>query len=509
MASSAFLMLALAAGMPSAAPSSSAPAASPAHLVSSAGAGAVRSAASVVLAAGPTAKPSGDAAPASVGKPSGDAANADASFARGVEALKAKDSQAAIAALSACTQAAPSRVDCHWELGWAYSLAGRWSDALAQWTEVQRLNPEHPELADALAQARGQVQLQAKLAEPSPTAARPPPPAGAKLRIRAVGDVMLGTDTPEGHLPPDGPASVIAGVRPLLQDADLTFANLEGPLCDSGKTTKCRTPTNCYAFRSPTAFGKVLAEAGLDVASTANNHAGDFGEQCRRETEGTLDKLGIKWSGPPGTVATLERNGLKIGLVAFHTSASCNHLNNTAQATALVRSVAAAHDIVIVSFHGGAEGPKAVHVPQGNDMFLGEDRGDLRTFTHAVVDAGADLVLGHGPHVARAVEFYQGHLIAYSMGNFATYGRFNLKGPQALGMVLEVELEADGRFSKARILPTKQEGEGLAVPDPSGAVVKLVRQLSDEDFPATGARVADDGTLTPRAKGPLSNTGAP
>ncbi|WP_164021514.1 CapA family protein [Pyxidicoccus trucidator] len=432
-------------------------------------------------------------------------ADADASYSRGLEALKAKDTRTAITELSACVEAAPSRVDCRWELGWAYQVEGRWTDALAQWTEVQKLAPDHPDLDSALTQAQGQAALQEKLSRAPQARNRPPPPPGAKVRIRAVGDVMLGTTVPEGHLPPDGAASVIVGVRPLLEDADLTFINLEGPLCDGGKTTKCRSKGNCYAFRSPTSYGEVLKQAGVDVASTANNHSGDFGELCRRETEATLDALGIPWSGPPGSVATVERNGLRIGMVAFHTSPSCNHLNNLTTATALVSAAAAEHDLVVVSFHGGAEGSKALHVPEGREMFFGEDRGDLRTFARAVVDAGAHLVLGHGPHVARGMEFYKDRLIAYSMGNFATYGRFTLTGAQGLGMVLEVELDGQGRFSSGRILPTKQVDKGIAVPDPSGAVIKLVRGLTADDFPETGARISEDGTVKPAAKGPVSS----
>ena len=437
------------------------------------------------------------------------AAAADEHFTRGLEALKARDSAAAITALSACVQALPSRVDCRWELGWAYSLENRWTDALAQWTEVQKLAPDQPDLESALTQARAQAALQQRLAQPSTPDTRPTPPAEARVRIRAVGDVMLGTTVPKGYLPPGGAQSVIAGVRGLLEDADLTFVNLEGPLCDSGETKKCRSTNQCYAFRSPTSYAQVLKEAGVDIASTANNHSGDFGEPCRRETEAALDAVGIPWSGPPGTVATVERNGLRIGMVAFHTSPACNHLNNLPTAKALVRSVAASHDIVLVSFHGGAEGSKALHVPHGKEKFMGEDRGDLRTFTRAMVDSGAHVVLGHGPHVARAMEFYKGQLIAYSMGNFATYGRFNLQGAQGLGMVLEVELDARGRFLSGRILPTRQQGEGLVVPDEKAGVISLVRKLTAKDFPQTGAQVAEDGTLSPRGKQKLSAEGAP
>jgi poly-gamma-glutamate capsule biosynthesis protein CapA/YwtB (metallophosphatase superfamily) len=429
----------------------------------------------------------------------------DEQFARGIEALKAHDAKSAIAALSACVEAAPTRVDCRWELGWAYSLENKWAEALVQWAEVQKLKPDQPDLENALTQARAQAALQERLAKPPEPTERPAPPEDAKVRIRAVGDVMLGTTEPEGYLPPEGAEGVIAAVKPLLEDADVTFVNLEGPLCDDGVTKKCRSPNSCYAFRSPTSYGQALKDAGVDVASTANNHSGDYGEECRRQTEATLDKLGIVWSGPPGSVATLERNGLRIGMVAFHTSPSCNHLNNLPTAKALVRSVAASHDLVLVSFHGGAEGSKATRVPHGTEKFMGENRGDLRAFTHAMVDAGAHLVMGHGPHVARAMEFYKGRLIAYSMGNFATYGRFTVTGIQGLGMVLEVELDREGRFLSGRILPTRQHGEGIPQPDPQGGVISLVRKLTAQDFPATGAQITEDGVISPRGKPSMSS----
>lgn len=156
------------------------------------------------------------------------------------------------------------------------------------------------------------------LAAPPVATAQDPgaPPASPLLRVRAVGDVMLGTSEPAGHLPPDGGALLLEAVAPLLRDADVTFANLEGPLCDSGTSDKCRPGSKCFAFRTPTAYGAYLADAGVDVVSTANNHAGDFGEHCRRETERTLDALGLRWSGPPGTVARFEAQGRRIALVA-------------------------------------------------------------------------------------------------------------------------------------------------------------------------------------------------
>lgn len=317
------------------------------------------------------------------------------------------------------------------------------------------------------------------------------------LRLRAVGDVMLGTTVPEGHLPPDDGAQMLTAVAALMRDADLTFANMEGPLCDSGTSTKCKKSGNCYAFRTPTTYAKHLQAAGLDLASTANNHAGDFGEACRRETEKALDSIGVSWSGPVGTVGTREFNGKKIGLIAFQTSEATNDVNNLPAARAIVAKTKATHDLVIVSFHGGAEGLNASHVVDGAEKFLGENRGDLKTFTHAVIDAGADLVIGHGPHVLRAMELYNGHLIAYSLGNFATYGRFSLGGPLGIAVILEVELAADGKFVTGKLIPTRQEGQGVPGPDESGKGIALVRQLTASDFPKTGVTIHGDGTITP------------
>ena len=156
------------------------------------------------------------------------------------------------------------------------------------------------------------------------------------------------------------------------------------------------------------------------------------------------------------------------------------------------------NDIVIVSFHGGAEGLQALHVPEGPEMFLDDNRGDLRAFAHAVIDAGASLVLGHGPHVPRAMEMYNHHLVAYSLGNFATYKNFSLQGYEGVGLILEVTLGGDGRFVSGKIIPTRQKGYGIPIEDPKGAATDLVRLLSSQDFPKTGVRVGNDGTISER-----------
>jgi poly-gamma-glutamate capsule biosynthesis protein CapA/YwtB (metallophosphatase superfamily) len=313
---------------------------------------------------------------------------------------------------------------------------------------------------------------------------------------------MLGSSFPDetgGLLPPDDGKSLLAEVAPLLSRADVAFANLEGPLADSGASEKCARskPGRCYAFRVPTRYGKLLADAGVDVVSVANNHVGDFGDAGRASTRRTLDALGIRYSGAPGEIARLDVRGRRVALVAFATSAGTNDLRDLDEARRLVAEAHKDADLVVVSMHGGAEGADRQHVPPGHETFLGEDRGDLRAFARAVIDAGADLVIGHGPHVVRGMEVVKGRLVAYSLGNFATYGGMNLSGPNGLTLVLEVTLAPDGTFTGGRIHPARQEKPGGPRLDPAGTVIDVVRRLSQEDFGPSAVQVAGDGTIAP------------
>lgn len=428
---------------------------------------------------------------------------ADEALKTGMAAQKSGDPYTAIEAYNACLEFDPSRVACHWELGWSHWTRSEWTAVVSAWTEVTRLDPAHPEVGPWLVKAQAHVaNLQRIRAEAAraPETLRPALPEGKSLRLRAVGDIMLGTDFPAepDYLPPEDGSTVLTALSDTLIDADITFGNLEGPLCDSGTTKKCSPGQNCYAFRTPTRYGAYVKAAGFDLVSTANNHSGDFGEPCRRETEATLDSLGIAWSGPPGSVATVEHDGARIALVAFHTNAACNDVNDHETGAAMVRAAAATHDWVLVSFHGGAEGSKALHVPDAMELFYGERRGHLRAFARAMIGAGADIVLGHGPHVPRAMELVDGHLVAYSLGNFATYGRFNLSGHLATSMVLEATLDHEGRLASGKLFPVKLIDKGMPVLDETGTAVDLVRSLTESDFPSTGPLIAKDGSIGPR-----------
>ncbi len=332
-------------------------------------------------------------------------------------------------------------------------------------------------------------------------AVQPTPEDTGPITIAAVGDIMLGSPFPnDSRMPPNDGADLLKEVTPILSAADIAFGNLEGPLTDGGASSKCRPgSTRCFAFRMPTRYGKHLKEAGFDVLSLANNHAGDFGDKGRMDTRATLDTLGIKHAGSDrGQYSTTIANvkGKRVAFIGFAHNMITPNVNDLTSARQLVAAADKQADLVVVSFHGGAEGTGSQNVPQRTEMFAGESRGNLPMFSRTVIDAGADLVLGHGPHVMRGMEIYKDRLIAYSLGNFATYGWFQLAGETALSMVLEVKIDAEGRFISGKINAVKLEGRGMPVLDSSGQAIRIVRNLSTTDFGANSPKIADDGTFS-------------
>lgn len=338
-------------------------------------------------------------------------------------------------------------------------------------------------------------------------ATNPTPPVAKKeankdpITIAAVGDIMLGSPFPnDSRMPPNDGADLLKEVTPILSGADIAFGNLEGPMIDGGGSSKCSPgSTRCFAFRVPTRYGKYLKDAGFDVMSAANNHASDFGDAGRASTRKVLDDLGIKHAGSDKdqySTTYLDVKGRKVAFVGFAHNNLVPNVNDLDNARRLVEAAKKKADIVVVSFHGGAEGTGAQHVYPRTEIFAGEARGNLPAFAHTVIDAGADLVLGHGPHVMRGLEIYNGHLICYSLGNFATYGWFQLAGETALTEILEVKIGADGKFVSGKIHSARQEGRGGPILDKSGESIRVVRSLSEADFGASAPKIADDGTIT-------------
>jgi hypothetical protein len=344
-----------------------------------------------------------------------------------------------------------------------------------------------------------------------------------------VGDINLGTSTLPDGVPPDSGRGLLDAARPALV-GDLVVGNFEGVLADTGTSDKCerlraaeaparpvrparrkrpRRPVldtatvrpGCYAFRTPSALAPRLVEAGFTDLNLANNHANDYGPAGRESTDRILDSLGLGRYGPLGRIAidTVRRRDsvATVGLIGFATYPFAYDLLDIARSAEVVDSVRPLVDLLVVTFHGGAEGVRALHVPETAESLGHEPRGDLRRWARAVIDAGADAVIGHGPHVLRGVEFYRGRPIVYSMGNFLTYRGFNLDGPLGITAVLQLEFAPDRRLRRARLVPMVQQPFAGPAPDPSGAALDLVRRLSAEDFGESAARVGPGGEITP------------
>ena len=317
------------------------------------------------------------------------------------------------------------------------------------------------------------------------------------LTIAMVGDVMMGTTFPSRMLPENEGKDLFNDAKSILRSADLTVGNLEGTLCDGGQSTKGTGP-NSYSFRTPTSFAPRLKEVGFDYMSMANNHANDFGQTGIESTEQCLREQGILFSGIEGRVekCVIERGGKKIGLCAFgHNSYTLKHTDLTVVGR-IVDALVKDCDLVIVSFHGGAEGRTQSHLPQGSETFLGENRGSLRQLAHFCIDHGADIVYGHGPHVVRAMEVYKGRFIAYSLGNFCTPYNVSLTGISGYAPIVKIKIDKrTGAFLNGQIYPFIQtRGIGPRT-DHSGAVVNQLKQLSEADVPQSQAKINDDGSI--------------
>jgi poly-gamma-glutamate capsule biosynthesis protein CapA/YwtB (metallophosphatase superfamily) len=318
--------------------------------------------------------------------------------------------------------------------------------------------------------------------------------AGGAITLSAVGDTAMGV-TPT--LPPD-PASYLDPISGQLV-GDVVFGNLEGTLTDVSEDVKCggAEPGTCYAFRAPPEYAKYLADAGFTVMNLANNHSYDFGEAGQEETIEALRGAGIEPTGLPAEATYVTVGDHKIAFLGFASYDYTNSLTDLETARALIREARESADIVVVAIHAGAEGSDALHVTGEEEIYLGEDRGNPEEFAHMAIEAGADLVLGSGPHVLRGMEVYRDRLIAYSLGNFSGYHNFTLEGVLGESAVLHVTMGADGSFRAGRIASVSLIEEGQPVLDPEERAASLIAELSQEDFGSKGIEVGAEGRIEP------------
>ena len=312
------------------------------------------------------------------------------------------------------------------------------------------------------------------------------------MSIAWAGDITLGS---RYGLPPDEGRALFSDVRRAVRRADLSIGNLEGTLSVGG-ASKCGTDAgNCFSFQAPPENARSLRWAGFDVMNLANNHAIDFGTAGQQQTQAALSEHGLAYTGLPGQITVVRRRGLRIATVGFAPYAWTTDLRDLATVRALVRKARSRADLVVVLAHVGAEGDEQTALPYGTEVAMGEDRGDTRVFAQTAVEAGADLVLGSGPHVLRGMEVHRGKLIAYSLGNFAGWHNFSTSGTYALSGLLTVRLSAEGYLRGGRLTPLRLDATGTPAPDPSHESTHLVNQLGRQDFGGNAMRLLPDGSF--------------
>ncbi len=295
-------------------------------------------------------------------------------------------------------------------------------------------------------------------------------------------------------------------IAPMLRKADIAFANLETPLSDRARYRG--------AFRTPTAFAEGLRWAGIDVVSTANNHALDAEGEGLLDTKESLLRAGV---GAVGTGRNLEdarrpfiieRNGIKVAFLGY-----AMYVNTGPSGFALVgrsgvvpldpflikediQRVREQVNYVVLSFHWGFENTQDTHPAAGQ-------------FAHDIIDAGADIILGHHPHVPHGIEVYNGKVIFYSLGNFI-FGHNHTDWSD--NYLARLTLAPD-RIRKVEILPIA--GRGISLSQPHLLEGVAARALLEDVQARTTALdtkmeiVGEVGIITPvelqKAKGPRTS----
>jgi len=318
------------------------------------------------------------------------------------------------------------------------------------------------------------------------------------VTIVAVGDVMYGSFFPKvDDLADEATAAAFFDeVKPYFKGSDIRFCNFEGVFADS-LVKECKM----FCFGMPSTYSDYLVDAGFNLVSVGNNHANDFRTYGRENTAKVLDQHHLYWAGyesKPSTTFTI--NGVKYGFCAFSPNSYIASLHDTKNVKRIVKELDNVCDVVIVSMHCGGEGTAYQHVTREDDYYIEQNRGNAYEFAHMVIDAGADVVLGHGPHVTRGVEVYNDRMIVYSMGNFATYSQIKVHGKLGIAPLFRIRVKGStGEFIDAQVIPTyqKQPNKGPLV-DPDKQAIKLIRDLSAADFKDNPPAISEDGWITKR-----------
>jgi poly-gamma-glutamate synthesis protein (capsule biosynthesis protein) len=242
--------------------------------------------------------------------------------------------------------------------------------------------------------------------------------ADRDITVLAVGDVMLGRHIAK-VMNAGGSDFPFREIAPAFRNADVVFGNLEAVIAEDGSLPAF--PEKPYNFHAHKAAAPALGKAGFHVLSLANNHAMDYGPAALFETRRLLDKSGISTFGAGKDISEARRptilikNGVRFGFLGYgvaHSRAVYARKNRPGIAPVImndiqkdIRAVRSAVDVLIVSLHWGIE---YEHIPSKRQ----------REEARQIIDWGADMILGHHPHVMQGIEIYKGKIVAYSLGNF-------------------------------------------------------------------------------------------
>jgi hypothetical protein len=307
-------------------------------------------------------------------------------------------------------------------------------------------------------------------------------PVPKVLHFLAVGDINLGRAVGQKILEGDTVFPFHA-VQDTLAQFDLVFGNLESSL--SSQDGETEDPTNNLVFTGPPAGASALSRAGITMVSTANNHALDYGVDAARETGKRLLEAGVVFagtdadSGRPQKPAIVQRKGIRIALFA------CTDVMNmednrwrrfvaapdTATLFPLLRVAHASADFVIVSLHGG-------------DEYADRPTARIIDFARSAIDAGADLILGHHPHVPYGIEHYRGRYIVHSLGNFVFYQPSRYWTLRSYGFAADIVKDSSGaRIGAFRCLPLRcgLQPVFLSAGAEADSIQERVRTLSSID----------------------------
>lgn len=321
-------------------------------------------------------------------------------------------------------------------------------------------------------------------ASPTPTATSEPRPdvtvpSTSTITVAAVGDLMFARDVTDLMLE-HGAEYPFERVLPLFQGADLLLGNLEGTFTDRGQLAD-----KTYTFRAPPELAEGLALAGFDAVSLANNHSFDFGPDGLADTLDALDVVGVAHFGAglseadARAPALLKVGDATVALLGLNNApgahAAAGEEPGVAQASQTngraIEHAAAIADYVIVTVHAGTE-------------YVATPTDGQREFAHRAIDAGADVVIGHHPHVLQPWERYKGGLILYSLGNFvfdldaddlATLGSGPFETAVAV-LTLSPDVPPDVEFRPAYI-DVAENRPRPATPDEAGAILAALTEL--------------------------------